>query len=362
MKAKQTNQPKRNNKTNNKAKNNNNLANSKLVAVPIAAARVSKNQQPVILRKSKDEILVSHREYVTEVSINTTNNFPDTVKKLSFNPGLSLTFPWLSNIATSYESYRFEKVSIHFETSLPTTTQGAFIMAFDYDASDESPANKSDFLNYDGAVKGPIWSSDLVMSLNAKRLNKLGPSRYVRGGVRSDTDIKTYDAGNLFYTLINAPSDNSLSSIPLGDLFVEYTVLLQTPQINTIESTIDSSFECFCPDFDTNATCFDGSTVKGGLPISCNNGDMTFSAPGRYLITTLLKSVNASSPSVNWYSGNGNISIDDFGTWTASVGNSYSAARAQLLTVHKPNSVLGTLFSNIGTGSNATITISKFAI
>lgn len=206
-----------------------------IVAVPIATAHKSRNSQPKIVRRSKDEIAVTHREYIADLNyISSNNDFAPQVKTLEVNPGLQLAFPWLSTLALSYESYRFEKLKYIFESSVATSTDGAFIMAFDYDASDSAPTTKQDFMNYEGAVKGPIWSATLEMILDAKRLNKLGPSRYTRGGVRPNTDIKTYDCGKLFYALINSPT----TSFYYGDLFVEYTVILQTPQLHSSVSLI----------------------------------------------------------------------------------------------------------------------------
>lgn len=225
---------KQNNNSHQKGGKKSTNSSSVAVKAPVAQSRVSRNKPANISRRGRDEIVVTHREYITPVNFVYNVDFTLSEKAIAINPGLPISFPWLSTIAPSYESYRFEKVKFCFETSVPTTQQGAFIMCFDYDASDNPPQTKTDFLNFQGAVKGPVWDADLSMTLDSKLMNKIGPSRYIRRGNRSG-DIKLYDIGNLYYTIIN-----TTTSAQYGDLFVEYTVVLQTPQMNTSETISDN--------------------------------------------------------------------------------------------------------------------------
>jgi len=51
----------------------------------------------------------------------------------------------------------------------------------------------------------------------------------VRGGVVASTDIKTYDLGNLYLCTSGFAGDGTVC----GELYVEYTVVLMTPQISS---------------------------------------------------------------------------------------------------------------------------------
>ncbi len=52
------------------------------------------------------------------------------------NPGLSLTFPWLSQLAPNFEYYRVVDMDFEFVSKLPTTAAGMVYLAIDYNAAD----------------------------------------------------------------------------------------------------------------------------------------------------------------------------------------------------------------------------------
>lgn len=45
-------------------------------------------------------------------------------------------FPWLSQLAWSYERYSIISLNVEFIPSCPTTTAGLVYLAFDYDPAD----------------------------------------------------------------------------------------------------------------------------------------------------------------------------------------------------------------------------------
>lgn len=186
---------------------------------------VAKTSVPAIKATSRGFVVV-HREYIQDVTA-ADANFRNTT--FSINPGLATTFPWLSAIAGRFESYLFRRLHFIYEPICPTTTPGAVMMAVDYDAVDTAPTSKVLLMSYRGAVRSAPWN---ITRFDATRgdLRKFGVQRFVRTSSNpANTDLKTYDVGNLQLATQNTPS----TPTTLGELYVEYEVEFFTPQIPT---------------------------------------------------------------------------------------------------------------------------------
>lgn len=186
---------------------------------------VTKTRAPTIKTTNRGFVVV-HREFIQDVTAS-DSNFRNTT--FSINPGLATTFPWLSAIAGRYESYLFRRLHFIYEPICPTTTPGAVMMAVDYDASDVAPTSKVVLMSYRGAVRSAPWN---ITRFDASRgdLRKFGVQRYVRNtSTPANTDVKTYDVGNLQLATQNTPA----TPTTLGELYVEYEVEFFTPQIPT---------------------------------------------------------------------------------------------------------------------------------
>lgn len=186
---------------------------------------VAKTRVPTIKATSRGFVVV-HREYIQDITA-ADANFRNTT--FSVNPGLATTFPWLSAIAGRFESYLFRRLHFIYEPICPTTTPGAVMMAVDYDALDTAPTSKVSLMSYRGAVRSAPWN---ITRFDATRgdLRKFGVQRFVRAGAQpANSDLKTYDVGNLQIATQNTPS----TPTTLGELYVEYEVEFYTPQIPT---------------------------------------------------------------------------------------------------------------------------------
>jgi len=168
--------------------------------VPAAFTNVVTGSAPMYLARSANNpsgIRVRHREYIGEMISSATaslfiNNFA-----LPINPGIASSFPWLSNVAIQYESYRVHAISYSFSTEGVTTNGGSIVLSIDYDASDAAPAGKQQAMSYHSSVRSAPWEDCNLMAIPSE-LHKIGPTRYVRSGTVANTDLKTYDAGNFF--------------------------------------------------------------------------------------------------------------------------------------------------------------------
>jgi len=167
---------------------------------------------------------IIHREYVSDInaSSGTPSNF--SVTPFAVNPGQPSTFQWLSKVAANFESYKFNKLKFDYETEAPTSLGGTLMLTLDYDATDPAPVSKQQAMAYRGSVRSAPWTPCCHSSLH-EDLSK-NKTYFVRPGSQpANTDIKLYDVGNLFVMSKGVTTADAA----LGELYVDYDVMLMTP-------------------------------------------------------------------------------------------------------------------------------------
>lgn len=227
------------------------------------------------IRAVGNKLHLKHREPVAEL-LGTGST--ESVLNLLVNPGDSAFMRWGSLISRNYETYRFKFVKMVWKPSVASTTEGYVRHYFDFDARDATAASSLDAMSAYGAKSGNIWSES-HLTANQANLNKL-KSRYVRersNQVTSELGYdRTSDAG-VYHLYYNAPG-----AAPLGILFVEYEVELETPQIDGVPNPVRQE-EVKIPTFATGSGVFspitavnpDGVTVGIARGINAINGSLT---------------------------------------------------------------------------------------
>jgi hypothetical protein len=76
----------------------------------------------------------------------------------------------------------------------------------------------------DGAIEDSPWKEQTLV-LNVQDMFPMGPRKYIRTGLISSTDLKTYDAGQVFVCAVSCDDTSAL-----GKLWVDYEVELHIPQ------------------------------------------------------------------------------------------------------------------------------------
>jgi len=282
----------------------------KMVSAPTAMSRTGPIRAREAAFKSYPDgrVTVTHREYVADV-VAETSVFQNV--QFSINPGLRALFAWLFLIASRYESYSFRRLKFIYESMVSTSTAGAVVMAVDFDAADTPPVSKAQLLSYQGAVRSNVWKSCEYVCTSAN-LQKLKQYFMRSTPLVSNLDVKTYDVGvlNIATTGIDL---GVLSSLTVGELYVEYTVDLYTPQLS-----IDPSPASLAAAFTTTAE--DGpvagllpwaqSAKTGLLPIAITGagGSLIANRAGRYLIQLALQGNHADG---NDESGDINLAPQD---------------------------------------------------
>jgi hypothetical protein len=236
------------------------MSRSQSVTAPVSMGMVRRSGRPTINRLAAGDIVVSHREFITDVAGSVA--FSNT--QFAVNPGLVNTFPWLSRIAAQYESYQFEKLDFVFETVAATSATGTVALAIDYDASDAAPTTKTQIMSYRNAVRSPAWSNCANCSVR-EDLSKL-KSNYVRSsGLSANQDVKLYDIGNL-----NIAVQGQAGTTAVGELYVEYIVRLITPQLDPANGQSSGLFA-------GTSNSAPAATVTGNLPVTVVSGGTTTS-------------------------------------------------------------------------------------
>lgn len=183
----------------------------------------------------EDSIRVKKREFITLIDASTS--FSNNV--FNINPGLSSTFPWLSNIASNYEQYRFNGLIFQLiSTSGDTTSStnlglGSVAMCTDYDAADSPFSTMVQGLgaSYSNCIKP---SEDAIHGVECAPDSLPQKLYYVRSTANpSNTDIRLYDLG-VFQVLVDRCPANYTGMM---QLWCSYDVTLVKSHVGAQQGT-----------------------------------------------------------------------------------------------------------------------------
>lgn len=152
------------------------------------------------------------------------------------NPGNSVTFPWLSGIATKFEKYRFISLRFCFVSTSAdavgstNTALGSVLVNTNYDVLDAAFASQTQFEDYGGAAEGkPSEDLNHVLNVRGRRGGEDG-ARFVlpssgtssaSAGYPTNSSAHDYDLG-----LLQVATVGQQASSTVGRLYVEYSVEL----------------------------------------------------------------------------------------------------------------------------------------
>jgi hypothetical protein len=229
-----------------------------------ATPSVHKNDQSVIIR---------HREFIGPV----VGSSAYTVQySLTLNPGMLMTFPWLSTVAAGFLEYKikgmvFQYVPTSGSATGTNTALGSVMFQTTYRANDLPPSSKLELLN-------EYWANETVPSEAMVHPIECSPAEnpfsihYVRSGVIPSGDILMYDYGTTYIATAGNQGTNQL-----GDVWVTYEIELKKPVLYSNTSAIVDYYACrFAPA--TSYSSFFNTPVAtsiGALPISFSGRTVT---------------------------------------------------------------------------------------
>jgi hypothetical protein len=174
-------------------------------------------------------------------------------------------------LARSYDKYRFRKLKFEFRSVVPTTTAGVVMMTFDYDTLDALPTSKFEHSQTTPNVESNSFNSfELPVACD-------NVFRFIRQGSISNTDLKTYDFGQMVIS-----SSYGVASL-LGEVYVDYEVELQKPShgvpinCNLTQSSPPSVSTCI----GTNAVM---TGAANPISLGSDGSSIIFTRPGEYSI------------------------------------------------------------------------------
>lgn len=171
-------------------------------------------------------------EYIKDVlSTDIFNN-----SALQLNPGIPSTFPWLSEIANSFEQYRWRGLVFTYKSTsadLVTGGSGALgsvIMATDYDSLDPLYTTKMEMENAE-FTKSAKPSVSFVHPVETARGQTPYKLLYTRENpVPANADRRLYDIGTFQIATTGMPASGNGTAI--GELWVSYEIELLKPQFH----------------------------------------------------------------------------------------------------------------------------------
>jgi hypothetical protein len=322
----------------------------------VARPRVPKGGTTKSANRIKRSLTISEDEYIADVVL-TSAGF--TNLQYAINPGNSVTFPWLSTIAANFNKYKFTKLKFYYqriasEFATPGQT-GDIVLSVNPDASDPAPVAQAQVYDLQMRDAAMPCENFVLNKISLAELNKQD-SFYVRvGAAPANTDIKTYDCGNL-----NVSTIGTASSGICGKLFVSYSVMLHSPVLvqpatggvvhfSSIAATTANNFAAA-------ALQAGGTPAMAGIVLGTNTVVFPAGIPGNYLLNLMV----AGGTSASALSATGILGLNVFtqsgvrdavgsvsslaGTTTAVASLSYAAVVSSAggtITV-SPSTIVGT--------------------
>lgn len=180
-------------------------------------------------------VALSHREYITDI-FGPPAGTAFNIQSYALNPGLGQSFPFLNQIACNYEEYQFTQMIYTYKSTTTdignsTTGQcGTVIMAVNYNAAAPTFTDKGAMMEYFGAVNVKVTEDSRCGVECDPNKNAGTAAMYVRNGpVSVNQDLKTYDKGTFQLALANSPA--AYANLPVGELWVDYSVILRKPKL-----------------------------------------------------------------------------------------------------------------------------------
>lgn len=257
---------------------------------PVSVGTVAAVRKPRMRYTKNGTVIVSHSELIGNVNGSTAL----AISTNNINPGLLAMFPWLNNMATNYESYRFRMLNFRYSPACSTATNGYVYLTTEFDPSDPVPEYENQLAAYDGCVFGSVWSPHIYKCAQ-KNLHKRS-SYFVRSGSLANTsDLPLYDTGYLVVATTGGPDANII-----GKLWVDYEVEFSTPQLGS--PAVGKALSAL----------FSGSNDFTTVPGKAGNAPLTASVAGGVLTLTASQPYQA-LVNVN-VAGTGILSFDTTGT------------------------------------------------
>ena len=210
------------------------------------------------------DLIVSHSEFITDVIGNawTSTDQNDATaapistfdsQSISLNPGLSKSFPFLSQIAQNFEEYEFIQMIVTYKPKVSNNLSstdgqvGSVMMYTDYNSNDDPKRSKQQILQAYGHSSDMI-TKNILHGIECDPSQLAGDGHHftrVKPPSGSSTDYNDYDAG--LFQLVVANTPQALSNQVIGELWVSYNVKLKKARTFSVYALGVDRDECVFP-------------------------------------------------------------------------------------------------------------------
>jgi hypothetical protein len=186
----------------------------------------------------KHEFRVQHCELISDVFGSTgfaLTQFP-------INPGISSSFPWLSQLADMFEEWKPNAITFCYRpmsgsaVNSASAALGSIIMATDYNALNQPFVNKQAMESYEGAQSVVPFNPVCHTVECNKSLNPMGIFYTRSGGAPTGSDLRLYDLGNFYVA-----TQGFQTAYDAGELWISYDITFFKPRLIPQEDNADGN-------------------------------------------------------------------------------------------------------------------------
>lgn len=276
---------------------------------------VSKGNSVPTFMQGGSGVRICHREFLQDV----TGSVAFTLQSYQINPGLSPTFPLLSQLAATFDEYDLRGLVFEYRPSSGTAVSstsaalGVVIMATNYDSTDPLFVNKQQMESYEFS-NSTVPFQGCIHPVECARNRNVLESLYVRtGNQTSGTDLRFCDLG-----VFQLATVGMQSAYVTGELWVSYDVYLRKPRLS-ISPALQSCFVWHVTTGPNNtsgtsalpfgsAPYYDGVDPRVSLVTNGSPSSILISAVGTYFLTIYITTAGVSFTGNLLVSAGSNIS------------------------------------------------------
>jgi hypothetical protein len=276
---------------------------------------------------------VTHKEMIGTIS----SSAAFSLTSFTCNPGLSNTFPWLSNVASSFQRYRMEGGYLAYQPNIDAyggaNINGKVALAARYLISEPAPINMTEMENCQYSVAGRPGEG-LAMCIECAPGMGVVNNLSVRSGSYTGGESLTFFDHCIFDIAVSGQADGTAT---LGSLYLIYDVSFEMPiDVAETGSLIQSDkFQCSAVDSSHPLGTTQTAVSKASLGGACTSTTYTFPSyinSGKWFITLFQVAATSVSaaPTITATSGCTKVSefCDSTGFDTGSAAAAFQTAQA----------------------------------
>lgn len=181
------------------------------------------------IQNSTNGVIIRHKEFLTDVP--SSVGFTGVVVPL--NPGMDVTFPWLSRVAQNFEEWLPRGIVVEYRTTSSDTllaanpALGSVIIATQYNSVNPDFTNKQQMENYEGAISCKP-SVSMIHQVETHKSQNVQGEYYVRvEAPPANADLRMYDLGKVQISTVGSQTNGNI----IGEIWISYEIELRKPKI-----------------------------------------------------------------------------------------------------------------------------------